>query len=163
MPPRKKSNSMRFRLFRMFFPLLASGPFSAFSQKNCPFPLKWVTLLCHVKFYKDPHLCWCAQRCFRQNDNLLFFTRSDGFSPRFCWDTRGGKLLPFQWPFVALPVMCDPVLFDFICSLSSPLFTLISWNCRAETLDVHGRQPLTNPRPSFPRAPMVSPRDSAPE
>lgn len=28
-----------------------------------------------------------------------------------------GALLPFQCSFVALPVMCDPVLFDFICSL----------------------------------------------
>lgn len=69
-----------------------------------------------------------------------FFTRSDGFSPVFVETQGGGKLLPFQWPFVALPVMCDPVLFDFICSLSSPLFTLIYWNGRAEKLDVYGRQ-----------------------
>lgn len=32
--------------------------------------------------------------------------------------------------------MCDPVLFDFICSLSSLLFYLIYWNGQAEKLDV---------------------------
>lgn len=73
-----------------------------------------------------------------------FFTGSDGFFPRFCWDTRGGKLLPSQWPFVALPVMCDPVLFDFICSLSSPLFTWIYWNGHAEKFDVYGKRHLRN-------------------
>lgn len=35
------------------------------------------------------------------------------FPPVFVETQGGGKLLPFQWPFVALPVMCDPVLFDF--------------------------------------------------
>lgn len=71
---------------------------------------------------------------------LFFFIRANGFfSPRFWWDAREKKkkLLPFQCPFVALPVMCDPVLFDFICSLSSLLFTVIYWSGHAEKLDIY--------------------------
>lgn len=44
----------------------------------------------------------------------LFFPELELFSPFL---SGGGGLLPFQRSFVALPVMCDPVLFDFICSL----------------------------------------------
>lgn len=43
----------------------------------------------------------------------LFSPELELFSPFL---SRGG-LLPFQCSFVALPVMCDPVLFDFICLL----------------------------------------------
>lgn len=48
----------------------------------------------------------------------LFFSRAGAFFPHFveAWGWEGA-LLPFQCSFVALPVMCDPVLFDFICSL----------------------------------------------
>lgn len=46
----------------------------------------------------------------------LFFPRAGAFSP-ISVEGVGGGLLPFQCSFVALPVMCDPVLFDFICSL----------------------------------------------
>lgn len=45
----------------------------------------------------------------------LFFPRAGAFFPISV--EGGGGLLPFQCSFVALPVMCDPVLFDFICSL----------------------------------------------
>lgn len=68
-----------------------------------------------------------------------FLTRADGFFFPFLLRHRGEKLLPIQYPFVALPVMCDPVLFDFICSLSSLLFILIYWNGHAEKLDINLR------------------------
>lgn len=61
----------------------------------------------------------------------LFFSRANGFFCPVFGETHGGKkekLLPFRCPFVALPVMCDPVLFDFICSLSSLLFPVICGN-----------------------------------
>lgn len=109
-----------------------------FSQKNCPFTLKWVTLLCHLKFHTDLYFCWCGGRCFRQKWQLAVWPELMAFFPRFCRDTRKKKtLFPFQCPFVALPVMCDPVLFDFVCSLSSLLFALIYWNSRAGKLDLY--------------------------
>lgn len=49
---------------------------------------------------------------------FFFFSRAGAFSPILLrHGGGGGALLPFQCSFVALPVMCDPVLFDFICSL----------------------------------------------
>lgn len=59
------------------------------------------------------------------------------FFPFLLRHKGGKKLLSFQCPFVSLPVTCDPFLFDFICSLSSLLFTVIYWNGHAEKLDIY--------------------------
>lgn len=56
------------------------------------------------------------------------------------------RLLPCQWPFGALIVMCDPVLFDFICSLFITVFLLICRKGRAERWDIYlgwQRRPLS--------------------
>lgn len=107
----------------MFLLLWASGPFSAFSQRKRPFPLKWVTPSSVMWGSTKTYICVdvLSGALGKMTTCFSFFTRSDGFSPRFCWDTGGG-LLPSQWPFVALPVMCDPVFLFFLFHL----FTFIT-------------------------------------
>lgn len=74
----------------------------------------------------------CLFLCF-------FFSRAGAFSPHFVearWGRgREGALLPFQCSFVALPVMCDPVLYDFICSL---FITVIYCDLREQVSRVFG-------------------------
>lgn len=76
----------------MFLLLWASGPFSAFSQRKRPFPLKWVTPSSVMWGSTKTYICVdvLSGALGKMTTCFSFFTRSDGFSPRFCWDTGGG-------------------------------------------------------------------------
>ncbi len=81
--------------------------------------------------------------CFPPPPPSFCESGADGF---FSAETRKKRLLPCQWPFGALIVMCDPVLFDFICSLFITVFLLICRKGRAKRWDIYlgwQRRPLS--------------------
>lgn len=102
-----KSNWIRFGLFKRFYLGWDLDRSALFPQKNCPFPLRWVTLLCHTKFHTDLFPCRCGSRCFGAKWQLAFWPDLMYFPPFFfCVETQEEKknyfhfiahLLPFQW------------------------------------------------------------------
>lgn len=138
-------------ILNTFLACLDFETLSAFSQRNCPFPLKWTDFFVmhsstqnYIFFFLLMQLAvlqakW--QLAFFPSffsSPLLFFTSADGFFLHFSENTRGKKdyfhfsdhLLPFQW-WVTL------FLFDFICSLSLLFLFLMCSNEEVANSDMY--------------------------
>lgn len=119
----KKSSWIRFGLFKRFYLGWDLDRSALFPQKNCPFPLRWVTLLCHTKFHTDLFPCRCGSRCFGAKWQLAFWPDLMYFPPFFFFVLRHKREKKIT--SISLPICC-PSSDVWPCFISFHLFTFIT-------------------------------------
>lgn len=124
-----------FRFVKSLWPLRGFRPLSSFSTKELSFCINMSDLPVIHSSARTYIFVDALSAALGKMTTCLFFSRAGAFFPHFVEARGGGALLPFQCSLVALPVMCDPVLFDFICSL---FITVIFCDLREQVRQLFG-------------------------